>query len=159
EAPDQPSRGFPHLPSPRTDHDPLAIQGPAAETWKGASVATRFEALDVPGRRGASPALQVGAGVPPRRGAEMSESASGRSAPSAPSVPAPAAAPPFPLSTLRHSVAHLMASAVGQLFPGARYGNGPAIDHGFFYDFELPRKLEDSDLERIEQEMRRIAKS
>ena len=45
---------------------------------------------------------------------------------------------PFPLSTLRHSVAHLMASAVGRLYPGVQYGIGPSIDHGFYYDFEFP---------------------
>ncbi len=65
---------------------------------------------------------------------------------------------PFPLSTLRHSVSHLMASAVESLFPGAQFGFGPAIEHGFYYDFELPRPLEERDLERIENEMRRMAK-
>ncbi len=65
---------------------------------------------------------------------------------------------PFPLSTLRHSVSHLMASAVEKLFPGVQFGFGPAIDHGFYYDFLLPRPLEEKDLERIEAEMRRIAK-
>jgi threonyl-tRNA synthetase len=65
---------------------------------------------------------------------------------------------PFPLSTLRHSVSHLMASAVESLFPGAKFGNGPAIEHGFYYDIELPQPLEERDLERIENEMRRIAK-
>ena len=38
---------------------------------------------------------------------------------------------PFPLATLRHSVSHLMASAVESLFPGAQFGFGPAIEHGF----------------------------
>jgi len=65
---------------------------------------------------------------------------------------------PFPLSTLRHSVSHLMASAVQRLYPGVSFGFGPAIDHGFYYDFELPVKLEESDLAAIEKEMRRIAK-
>ena len=65
---------------------------------------------------------------------------------------------PFPLSTLRHSVAHLMASAVGKLYPGVKYGFGPAITHGFYYDFELPEPLEEKHLTRIENEMRRIAK-
>ncbi|MCA9861328.1 MAG: threonine--tRNA ligase, partial [Thermomicrobiales bacterium] len=71
---------------------------------------------------------------------------------------APQVVEPYPLSTLRHSVAHLMASAVGNLFPGARYGFGPAIEHGFYYDFDLPEPLTDKDLRRIEKEMRRIAK-
>lgn len=67
-------------------------------------------------------------------------------------------AEPFPLSTLRHSVAHLMASAVGKLYPGVQYGFGPSIEHGFYYDFDLPEPLTEADLERIEKEMKRIAK-
>ena len=70
------------------------------------------------------------------------------------------AAQPFPLSTLRHSVSHLMASAVAKLYPGTRFGFGPAIEHGFYYDLELPGiALEEKDLRRIEKEMRRIAKA
>jgi len=65
---------------------------------------------------------------------------------------------PFPLSTLRHSVAHLMASAVGKLFPGVQYGFGPSIEHGFYYDFDLEEPLTDKDLKKIEKEMRRIAR-
>jgi len=65
---------------------------------------------------------------------------------------------PFPLSTLRHSVAHLMASAVEKLYPGVRFGFGPSIEHGFYYDFDLPEPLEEKDLKRIEKEMRRIAR-
>jgi len=65
---------------------------------------------------------------------------------------------PFPLATLRHSVAHLMASAVGRLFPGVQYGFGPSIEHGFYYDFDLAEPLTEKDLERIEKEMREIAR-
>ena len=65
---------------------------------------------------------------------------------------------PFPLSTLRHSVAHLMASAVGKLYPGVQYGIGPSIEHGFYYDFEFPEPITEKDLKRIEKEMRKIAK-
>ncbi|MEM7517625.1 MAG: threonine--tRNA ligase, partial [Planctomycetota bacterium] len=65
---------------------------------------------------------------------------------------------PYPLSTLRHSVSHLMASAVGKLFPGVKYGFGPSIEHGFYYDFDLPEPLTEKDLKKIEKEMRRIAK-
>ena len=67
-------------------------------------------------------------------------------------------APPFPLSTLRHSVAHLMASAVQRLHPEVRFGFGPSIEHGFYYDFDLPEPLTEKDLKRIEKEMRRLAK-
>ncbi|MFQ5460593.1 MAG: threonine--tRNA ligase, partial [Anaerolineae bacterium] len=71
---------------------------------------------------------------------------------------APQVVEPYPLTTLRHSVAHLMASAVQKLFPGVKFGFGPAIEHGFYYDFELPEPLTDKDLSRIAKEMRRIAR-
>jgi threonyl-tRNA synthetase len=66
---------------------------------------------------------------------------------------------PFPLETLRHSASHLMASAVQNLWPGTRYGVGPAIEHRFYYDFEFPAgvRISDADLPRIEKEMLRIA--
>ena len=67
-------------------------------------------------------------------------------------------AQPFPVSTLRHSVAHLMASAVQKLYPGVKFGFGPDIEHGFYYDFDLEEPLTEKDLQRIEREMRRIAK-
>ena len=51
-----------------------------------------------------------------------------------------------------------MASAVGELFPGVKYGFGPSIDHGFYYDFELPEPLTDVALRRIEKRMRKIAR-
>jgi len=71
---------------------------------------------------------------------------------------APQVVGPYPLSTLRHSTAHLMASAVAKLFPGVRFGFGPDIEHGFYYDFDLPEPLTEKDLRRIEKEMRRIAR-
>ena len=59
---------------------------------------------------------------------------------------------------LRHSTAHVLAQAVLGLFPGAKYAIGPAIDNGFYYDFELPDHgtFSEDDLARIEDEMRRI---
>ena len=59
---------------------------------------------------------------------------------------------------LRHSTSHLMAQAVFDLFPGAKYAIGPAIADGFYYDFELPdgQHFSDTDLERIEARMREI---
>jgi threonyl-tRNA synthetase len=62
---------------------------------------------------------------------------------------------------LRHSTAHVMAQAVTRLFPGAKYSIGPAIENGFYYDFELPggATFTDADLERIEAEMREIVKA
>ncbi len=62
---------------------------------------------------------------------------------------------------LRHSTAHVMAQAVTDLFPGAKYAIGPAIADGFYYDFELPggAHFSDDDLGRIEARMREIVKA
>src|SRR5579875_1677795 len=59
---------------------------------------------------------------------------------------------------LRHSTAHVMAQAVTQLWPGARYAIGPPIEGGFYYDFELPggAHFTVEDLGRIEERMRAI---
>ena len=59
---------------------------------------------------------------------------------------------------LRHSTAHVMAQAVTRLFPGAKFSIGPAIENGFYYDFELPdgKTFHDDDLVAIEAEMRAI---
>lgn len=62
----------------------------------------------------------------------------------------------YPLSTIRHSASHVLAQAVQVLFPHVKLGIGPAIDDGFYYDFELPEPLSDNDLEKIEKEMNRI---
>ena len=62
------------------------------------------------------------------------------------------------LHTLRHSTAHVLAQAVLDLYPGATFAIGPPIEHGFYYDFELPDggTFTDADLERIETRMREI---
>jgi len=61
---------------------------------------------------------------------------------------------------LRHSTAHVLAQAVLQLFPGAHFTIGPAIEDGFYYDFALPNNatFSDDDLVRIEERMREIVK-
>jgi threonyl-tRNA synthetase len=60
------------------------------------------------------------------------------------------------LYRIRHSAAHVMAQAVLEKFPGAKYAIGPAIDEGFYYDFDLPRTLTPEDLEEIEGRMKEI---
>ena len=60
------------------------------------------------------------------------------------------------LERMHHSAAHIMAEAVRYLFPEARFGIGPAIENGFYYDFELPRPLTPEDLPEIENRMREI---
>lgn len=54
---------------------------------------------------------------------------------------------------IHHSTAHLMAAAVQSLFPSARFGVGPAIENGFYYDLDLPNPLTQKDLEIIEKRM------
>jgi threonyl-tRNA synthetase len=63
---------------------------------------------------------------------------------------------PDALTVLRHSAAHVLATAVRKLFPEAGIGFGPAIEDGFYYDFEVPRPFTPEDLERIEGEMRAV---
>jgi threonyl-tRNA synthetase len=60
------------------------------------------------------------------------------------------------LEVLRHSTAHVMAQAVCDLWPGAKYAIGPPIEDGFYYDFDLPEQLSPEDLPRIEARMREI---
>jgi len=60
------------------------------------------------------------------------------------------------LERMRHSASHVMAQAVQYLFPGAKFGIGPTIENGFYYDFELPRPLTPEDLPVIENKMKEI---
>ncbi len=63
---------------------------------------------------------------------------------------------PEALPLLRHSAAHVLATAVRELFPDAGIGFGPAIDAGFYYDFAVPRPFTPEDLEAIEARMRDV---
>ncbi len=66
---------------------------------------------------------------------------------------------PESLEVLRHSTAHIMAQAVQRLFPNAKIAIGPTIEHGFYYDFDIPdHSLSIDDLPKIEEEMNRIIK-
>lgn len=62
------------------------------------------------------------------------------------------------LEQLRHSAAHLLAAAVLELYPDAKPTIGPAIDDGFYYDFEFSSPISDQDLQKIEQKMRELGK-
>ena len=62
------------------------------------------------------------------------------------------------LYAMRHSAAHIMAEAVLELMPGAKLAIGPPIEHGFYYDFELPESLTKEDLAKIDRRMRRTMK-
>ena len=63
------------------------------------------------------------------------------------------------LEIMRHSCAHVLAQAVLQIFPQAKLGIGPAIEEGFYYDFDLPRTLNPKDLPKIEERMKKIIKA
>ena len=58
------------------------------------------------------------------------------------------------LFRMRHSAAHVLAEAVLEIIPEAKYAIGPPIEHGFYYDFDLPRSLTPDDLEELERRMR-----
>ena len=63
----------------------------------------------------------------------------------------------FPIETKRHSLAHVMAQAVQQNFPGTKIATGPDTDDGFFYDFDFgEHEFSDKDLKKIEKSMKKI---
>ncbi|MFH2063084.1 MAG: threonine--tRNA ligase, partial [bacterium] len=61
-----------------------------------------------------------------------------------------------PVDEMRHSTAHVLAAAVQELYPEAKFGVGPVIENGFYYDIELPASVTPQDLNKIEKRMRRI---
>ena len=63
---------------------------------------------------------------------------------------------PEALTLLRHSAAHIMAQAIQELYPGAQFGIGPAIEDGFYYDIEIGRPVTPDDLTAIEERMQAI---
>jgi len=60
------------------------------------------------------------------------------------------------LETMRHSASHLLAAAVLKFYPKAKFGIGPAIENGFYYDFDLGATISEQDLSKIENEMLRL---
>lgn len=62
------------------------------------------------------------------------------------------------LQTIRHSASHVLAQAVLRLYPGTKLAIGPAIDTGFYYDFDAPQAFTAEDLDKIEAEMKKIVK-
>src|SRR4051794_24705026 len=63
------------------------------------------------------------------------------------------------VDTQRHSCAHIMAHAIQRLWPQAKFGIGPTIENGFYYDVDLDVKLSPEDLPKIEAEMTKIVKA
>ncbi len=63
------------------------------------------------------------------------------------------------IQNLRHSLAHLLAAAVIKLYPGTKRTIGPAIDNGFYYDFDFVEPIAEKDLPKIEKEMKKLLKT
>jgi threonyl-tRNA synthetase len=63
------------------------------------------------------------------------------------------------LYAMRHSLAHIMATAIQELFPKVKFGIGPVVEHGFYYDVDLPNNLTTDDLKQIEAKMKEIIKA
>lgn len=65
----------------------------------------------------------------------------------------------YPIEMMRHSMAHVMAAAVQKLFPDVKFAGGPAIENGFYYDFDTEHRFSEEDFPKIEKEMRDLIKS
>ena len=65
----------------------------------------------------------------------------------------------YPIEMIRHSLAHVMAAAVQKLHPDVKFAGGPAIENGFYYDFDTDYRFSEEDFEKIEKEMRELIKS
>ncbi len=65
----------------------------------------------------------------------------------------------YPIETVRHSLAHVMAAAVQKLYPDVKFAGGPAIENGFYYDFDTEHRFSEEDFAQIEKEMKSLIKS
>src|SRR5437879_9521181 len=63
------------------------------------------------------------------------------------------------LERLRHSCAHVMATAIAKLWPDAQFAAGPPVENGFYYDVELQHRITPEDFPKIEEEMRKEIKA
>src|SRR5690242_15876074 len=63
------------------------------------------------------------------------------------------------LERIRHSCAHVMATAILRLWPEAQFASGPPVENGFYYDLELAHRISPEDFEKIEQEMKKEIKA
>lgn len=62
------------------------------------------------------------------------------------------------IETIRHSLAHILAATIQELFPGTKFAIGPAIENGFYYDFDFLSPISENDLKRIEEKMKGLIK-
>ncbi|GAG81340.1 unnamed protein product, partial [marine sediment metagenome] len=62
------------------------------------------------------------------------------------------------IETIRHSLSHIMALAIQEMYPKVKFGIGPVIENGFYYDFDLSSPISQDDLPKIEKKMRELIK-
>ena len=63
------------------------------------------------------------------------------------------------IETLRHSCAHVLATAILRIWPEAQFAAGPPVENGFYYDLDLPHRITPEDFARIEEEMKKEVKA
>src|SRR5205085_10394211 len=73
--------------------------------------------------------------------------------------PAHEGKPMTELERIRHSCAHVLATAILKLWPGAQFADGPPVENGFYYDVELPHRISPEDFEKVEAEMKKEIKA
>ena len=62
------------------------------------------------------------------------------------------------IERLRHSTAHVLATAIAKIWPDAQFAAGPPVENGFYYDVELEHRISPEDFEKIEEEMLKVVK-
>src|SRR5437868_8122717 len=63
------------------------------------------------------------------------------------------------IERLRHSAAHVLATAILRIWPNAQFAAGPPVENGFYYDVDLPHRISPEDFEKIEAEMKKEIKA
>jgi len=62
------------------------------------------------------------------------------------------------INKIRHSLAHIMAGAVQEFYPKVKFGIGPEIENGFYYDFDFPTPISENEIQKIEKRMKKLIK-
>jgi len=62
------------------------------------------------------------------------------------------------INKIRHSLAHIMACAVQEIYPKIKFGIGPEIENGFYYDFDFPAPISENEIQKVEKRMKKLIK-
>lgn len=105
-------------------------------------------------------AMTFGADSPPFPMSDQADEKNAAEDPAAAGVPTPAEGKPMTdLERIRHSAAHILATAILRIWPEAQFAAGPPVENGFYYDVDLPHRISPADFERIEAEMKKETKA